>query len=158
MNRLIFYFLLSFIFSCVGWTDDRRKLVAENSELENIKPINICEIDKSSKYIKATIATKHSDIQKNKSFQKVERLETIACYSQPYPKKLIADMTPWGTRLYFDFTHFYGLANGYPGDEYSLTNEAEKNCGILLSDYYSNYKNYRVSASCGSAKCQVCEY
>ena len=158
MIRLIFYILLPFICSCVVWDESSRKLAAENDKLEKLKPINICDIDKSSKYIKATISIKHSDIQKIKSTQKLERLKITSCFSQPHPKKIIADMTPWGRRLYFDFTHFYGLANGYPENASSLKNEAEKNCKVLLSDYYSNYKHYRVSASCKNAKCQVCEY
>lgn len=158
MNRLIFFIPLFFIFSCAFWDDASRKLAAENDELEKLKPVNICDIEKSSKYIKATIFIKHSDIQTIKSTQKPERLLVSTCYSQPEPKIIVADMTPWGRRLLFDFTHFYGLANGNPGNESSLRNEAIKNCDVLLREYRSNHKAYKVSANCGIAECQVCEY
>jgi hypothetical protein len=159
MIRLICYILLPFICSCAfGYSEFTRKLAAENDELEKLKPVNICGIEKSSKYIKATISIKHSDIQTIKSAQKSEGLLVSTCYSQPHPKLIKADMTPWGKRLWFDFTHFYGLANGYPGNESSLRYEAIKNCAMLLSDYRSYHKHYEVPASCNIAKCQVCEY
>ena len=131
---------------------------AENDELEKIKPIKICDIDKSSKYIKATISIKYSDVKKIKSTQSPEILLVTTCFSQPHPKKIKADMTPWGKRLWFDFTHFYGLANGYPGNESSLRNESIKNCEMLLSDYRYYHKHYEVPASCNITKCKVCEF
>lgn len=157
--RLVIYVLLCFVCSCAfGYEEFTRKLEAENDELEKIKPVKVCDINKSSKYIKATISVKHSDNKKNKSTQLSERLLITTCFSQPHPKKIKADMTPWGKRLWFDFTHFYGLANGYPEDESSLRHEAEKNCEMLLSDYRSYHKHYEIPASCGIAECQVCEY
>jgi hypothetical protein len=161
-RRLIFCILLLFISSCYPWSENTRKLSIEIAEQEKIRtpPIKICDIDKSSKNIKATISIKHSNIQTIKLTQKVEKLEIISCFSQPNPKKVFGGRTPWGTSLFYNFTHFYGLANGYPEDEYSLKSEAEKNCEIVLSDYRSKYKSRRlpIPVSCDVAKCQVCEY
>jgi hypothetical protein len=162
MIRLIFFVLLLFICSCNSLDSINGQLFTGREELEKFKtsPINICGIDKSSKNIYSTFSIKPSDIPNIKSSQKVERLEIIACFSQPQPKRIWIYQEYWSRRnLYYDFRHLYGLANGYPADKIFVRNKAIKNCENVLSDFYSNFPYVgHHRAICGIPVCKVCEY